>query len=177
MSPTLSLPRISTRLPFTYTGADFYALCSDAMLKAVTRQASAVDAQVKALNSQRAPDDAVTTAYFFDHYAKPADVAVVVTEEDFMAAQQELVPSVSAKELEHYTKVRAQFEAVGEGSGGSGGADGKEVNGVEKKRVVNGRPRSSGKGKGKGKARMEEDADEGVAVGGFGRAEEDEDLY
>ncbi|KFY87360.1 hypothetical protein V500_07005 [Pseudogymnoascus sp. VKM F-4518 (FW-2643)] len=177
MSPTLSLPRISTRLPFTYTGADFYALCSDAMLKAVTRQASAVDAQVKALNSQRSPDDAVTTAYFFDHYAKPADVAVVVTEEDFMAAQKELVPSVSAKELEHYTKVRAQFEAVGEGSGGSGGPDGKEVNGVEKKRLVNGRPRSSGKGKGKGKARMEEDADEGVAVGGFGRAEEDEDLY
>lgn len=150
------------------------------MLKAVTRQASAVDAQVKALNSQRAPDDVVTTAYFFDHYAKPADVAVVVTEDDFMAAQQELVPSVSAKELEHYTKVRAQFEAVGEGSAGSGaaaGADGKEVNGVEKKRLVNGRPRSSGKGKGKGKGRMEEDADEGVAVGGFGRAEEDEDLY
>lgn len=145
------------------------------MLKAVTRQASAVDAQVKALNSQRAPDDLITTAYFFDHYAKPADVAVVVTEEDFVAAQQELVPSVSAKELEHYTRVRAQFESVGEGS--AGGADGKEVNGVEKKKLANGRPRSSGKGKGKGKARMEEDAGEGVAVGGFGRAEDDEDLY
>ncbi|KFY01209.1 hypothetical protein O988_02860 [Pseudogymnoascus sp. VKM F-3808] len=179
MSPTLSLPRIATRLPFTYTGADFYALCSDAMLKAVTRQASAVDAQVKALNSQRAPDDVVTTAYFFDHYAKPSDVAVVVTEEDFVAAQQELVPSVSAKELEHYTKVRAQFEAVPDGSGGpaAGGAEGKEVNGVERKKLTNGRPRSSGKGKGKGKARMEEDADEGVAVDGFGKAEDDEDLY
>ncbi|OBT95059.1 peroxisomal assembly protein [Pseudogymnoascus verrucosus] len=174
MSPTLSLPRIATRLPFTYTGADFYALCSDAMLKAVTRQASAVDAQVKAINSQRAPDDTITTAYFFDHYAKPADVAVVVTEEDFMAAQQELIPSVSAKELEHYTKVRAQFEAVPEANGG---ADGKKANGVVEKKLVNGRPRSSGKGKGKGKARMEEDTDEGVAVGGFGRAEEDEDLY
>lgn len=149
------------------------------MLKAVTRQASAVDAQVKALNSQRAPDDVITTAYFFDHYAKPSDVAVVVTEEDFVAAQQELVPSVSAKELEHYTKVRAQFEAVPDGSGGSaaGGAPDKEVNGVERKKLTNGRPRSSGKGKGKGKARMEEDVDEGVAVGGFGKAEDDEDLY
>ena len=90
-----------------------------------------------------------------------------------MAAQQELIPSVSAKELEHYTRVRAMFEAVPEGGGG---ADGKRVNGVVEKRLVNGRPRSSGKGKGKGKARME-DEDEGVAVGGFGRAEDDEDLY
>ncbi|PBP17456.1 Peroxisomal biogenesis factor 6 [Diplocarpon rosae] len=45
LHPTLSLPRIASRLPFTYTGADFYALCSDAMLKAVTRQASLVDSK------------------------------------------------------------------------------------------------------------------------------------
>ena len=43
---------MAQRLPFTYTGADFYALCSDAMLKAVTRQAGAVDAKVRALNEQ-----------------------------------------------------------------------------------------------------------------------------
>src|SRR5271167_400575 len=112
MSPTLSLRRIAEKLPFTYTGADFYALCSDAMVKAVTRQASAVDAKIAAINSFR--EYPISTAYFFDHYATKEDVAVLVTEEDFMAAQRELIPSVSAKELEHYRRVREQFEAVDE---------------------------------------------------------------
>lgn len=89
MHPELSLRRVAESLPFTYTGADLYALCSDAMLKAITRQASAVDAKIKALSG--AP---VTTAYFFDHLATDEDIAVMVTEEDFFAANRELVGSV-----------------------------------------------------------------------------------
>ena len=87
--PGLSLRRVAELLPFTYTGADLYALCSDAMLKAITRQASAIDAKVRAL-----PNGPVTTAYYFDHFAAPEDVAVMVTEADFSAAQRELVGSV-----------------------------------------------------------------------------------
>ncbi|KAL8946096.1 MAG: hypothetical protein Q9222_007462 [Ikaeria aurantiellina] len=102
----LSLRRVATSLPFTYTGADLYALCSDAMLKAITRQASAVDAKIRAL-----PKGPVSTAYFFDHLATEEDVAVTVTEKDFEAARRELVGSVSAKELEHYQRVRQSFEA------------------------------------------------------------------
>ena len=76
-------------LPFTYTGADLYALCSDAMLKAITRQAKGVDEKIKAL-----PNGPVSTAYFFDHLATAEDTAVVVTQEDFLSAKQELVSSV-----------------------------------------------------------------------------------
>lgn len=130
-----SLARVSQTLPLTYTGADFYALCSDAMLKAVTRQANAVDAKVRELNSRRDIKHPVSTAYFFDHYATPEDVAVTVTEQDFLDARDELVPSVSAGELEHYEKVRATFE----------GGRGEE----KKKEIGEARPRSSGKGKGK----------------------------
>lgn len=90
LHPDLSLRRVAESLPFTYTGADLYALCSDAMLKSITRQTSAVDAKIKAL-----PGGPVTTAYFFDHMAKEEDIAVMVTEEDFSAAQRELVGSVS----------------------------------------------------------------------------------
>lgn len=90
LHPDLSLRRVAETLPFTYTGADLYALCSDAMLKAITRQTSAVDAKIKAL-----PGGPVTTAYFFDHMATQEDIAVMVTEEDFGAAQKELVGSVS----------------------------------------------------------------------------------
>ncbi|KAL8799941.1 MAG: hypothetical protein Q9182_005529 [Xanthomendoza sp. 2 TL-2023] len=89
LDPHLSLARVAASLPFTYTGADLYALCSDAMLKAITRQASAVDAKIKAL-----PNGPMTTAYFFDHLATKEDIAVNVTEEDFEAAKRELVGSV-----------------------------------------------------------------------------------
>ncbi|KAL8669493.1 MAG: hypothetical protein Q9168_005915 [Polycauliona sp. 1 TL-2023] len=106
LDPELSLARVAASLPFTFTGADLYALCSDAMLKAITRQASAVDAKIRDL-----PGGPVTTAYFFDHYATKEDVMVVVTEDDFLAASRELVGSVSAKELEHYQRVRQSFEA------------------------------------------------------------------
>ena len=89
MHPDTSLRRVAESLPFTYTGADLYALCSDAMLKAITRQASAVDAKIKKLSGPP-----VTTAYFFDHLATAEDIAVMVTEADFFAANRELVGSV-----------------------------------------------------------------------------------
>ena len=89
LHPDTSLRRVAEALPFTYTGADLYALCSDAMLKAITRKTSAVDSKIRAL--QGGP---VTIAYFFDHYATKEDLAVMVTEEDFLAAQRELTGSV-----------------------------------------------------------------------------------
>lgn len=89
LHPDVDLRRVAERLPLTYTGADLYALCSDAMLKAITRKATAVDEKIKEL-----PDGPVSTAYFFDHLATPEDVAVMVTEEDFIQAQSELVGSV-----------------------------------------------------------------------------------
>ena len=89
LHPDLSLTRVAESLPFTYTGADLYALCSDAMLKAITKQAEAVDAKIKAL-----PNGPVSHAYFFDHLATNEDVAVMVTEQDFYAAKRELFGSV-----------------------------------------------------------------------------------
>jgi peroxin-6 len=42
----LDLMTIAEQCPFNYTGADFYALCSDAMLKAMSRKAAAVDTKI-----------------------------------------------------------------------------------------------------------------------------------
>ncbi|KAJ5220234.1 hypothetical protein N7468_009438 [Penicillium chermesinum] len=97
LHPEVSLDRVAEQLPLTFTGADLYALCSDAMLKAITRKSTAVDEKIKQL-----PGGAST----------PEDVSVLVTEEDFLAAQRELVPSVSAKELEHFERIRQTFESV-----------------------------------------------------------------
>ncbi|THX41582.1 AAA-domain-containing protein [Aureobasidium pullulans] len=114
LDPDLDLGRVAEKLPFTYTGADLYALCSDAMLKAITRSARLVDTRVTEINDERrnrSPSQPpISVAYFFDHFATDTDTSVVVAEEDFMAAERELVPSVSADELGHYERVRQEFE-------------------------------------------------------------------
>jgi peroxin-6 len=142
------------------------------MLKAVTRRADAVDAKIRELNATRSGQP-VSTASFFDHYATPDDVAVTVTEADFIAARDELVPSVSAGELAHYEKVRAAFE------GGRDKAP-QVVSRVDAPVLVGRRTTSSSsKGKGKGVARgkgkavagseEEEEGDEGSEeADGFG---------
>jgi peroxin-6 len=187
LSPSLSLPRIASHLPFTYTGADFYALCSDAMLKAVTRQAFIVDAKIATINKTNLSSGKtkISTAYFFDHFATKEDVAVLVEEEDFIAAERELVPSVSAKELEHYSKVRQQFEKVedkpsksqvGNEEKGKGKAIAKP-DGIPEWQQGD-RPRSSGKGKGKEKVvvdRKSKGKDRAVGRWDEGSEGEDED--
>ncbi|KAI4647856.1 hypothetical protein J4E93_004267 [Alternaria ventricosa] len=163
LHPSLSLQRVSQGLPFTYTGADMYALCSDAMLKAITRSAKIVDEKVAAHNATHSPP--ITIAYFFDHLATEEDTAVMVTEEDFMEAHKELVPSVSADELRHYDRVRKQFE-------GAGKKEDKKENGA----APAFQPASSAKGKGKAKAPIDEVEDmvvrtESLEVNGFGNGD------
>lgn len=46
LHPDLNLRHIADQCPFNYTGADFYALCSDAMLKAMSRTAAEVDRKI-----------------------------------------------------------------------------------------------------------------------------------
>ncbi|KAI1262983.1 peroxisomal biogenesis factor 6 [Xylariaceae sp. FL1019] len=144
LHPSVSLASVAEHLPFTYTGADFYALCSDAMLKAVTRQAAAVDVKVKALNANRSESShLISTANFFDHHATPEDIAVMVTEKDFLDANRELIPSVSAGELAHYDRVRQTFE---------GAKDKAQVSDTVATPMSATFERPSSKNKGKGKA-------------------------
>lgn len=42
----VDLETLANACPFNYTGADFYALCSDALLKAMARKAEAVDDKI-----------------------------------------------------------------------------------------------------------------------------------
>lgn len=88
----MTLRTIAETLPFTYTGADLYALCSDAMLKAITRQAGRVDEKIRVMSEDSG--EPMSTAYFFDHVASEEDTTVVVGEGDFASAKSELVGSV-----------------------------------------------------------------------------------
>ena len=121
LAPEVDLQRVADRLPLTYTGADLYALASDAMLKAVTRRADETDKRVNELNQQRKARglDEITTAWYFDHVATDDDVRVFVNEQDFDNAAKELVGSVSEKELKHFENIRRTFEQGEDNRGGA----------------------------------------------------------
>jgi peroxin-6 len=44
----LDLMQVARECPFNFTGADFYALCADALLKAMSRKAQEIDARIGA---------------------------------------------------------------------------------------------------------------------------------
>lgn len=113
---------VAEQCPLNLTGADFYALCSDAMLKSMTRKAEWIDEEVKRLNGTVQASASIgaavahpvplTTQYYLDEMTAPADLDVRVSRTDFEAALAELVPSVSAQEMEHYRSVQARFSST-----------------------------------------------------------------
>jgi peroxin-6 len=128
-----------------------YALCSDAMLKAITRQARAVDEKVKAHNASNPP---ISIAYFFDHLAVEEDMAVMVTEQDFLDANTELVPSVSADELSHYDRVRKSFEGAGTNEHPQKSEKSQAPGMQARREIASSLANDKGKGKGKGKGNL-----------------------
>jgi len=117
LDPALDLARLAEHCPFNYTGADFYALCSDAMLNAMSRKAEALEAKLAVLNSQPAgPDDRhprpLTSQYYLAELASAEDIDVLVSQDDFDRALQSLVPSVSQSEMEHYAHIQQRFSRV-----------------------------------------------------------------
>ncbi|KAG0096415.1 peroxisomal assembly protein [Podila epicladia] len=113
LHPSLDLANVAEKCPFNYTGADFYALCSDAMLKAMSRTADGIESRVVAINKDESSTlpRPITSQYYLDHLAQPDEILVQVTEQDFDQALAELIPSVSAQELEHYKQVQKMFNS------------------------------------------------------------------
>jgi peroxin-6 len=112
------------------------------MLKAMTRVADGIEQKVEEYNASGDHEPSTITAqYYLAHMATPEDIVVQVTEQDFVRALHELIPSVSATELDHYKTVRARFEK-------------KEEEPVDEEPVHEPKP-TPNKGKGKGKARAQ----------------------
>ncbi|ORX84764.1 AAA-domain-containing protein [Anaeromyces robustus] len=109
LHPDLDLAEIAEQCPFNYTGADFYALCSDAILKAMIRTISHIDKKIDELNSENKNANPITPAYYLDNMAEESEKTVQVTKEDFQNALNELIPSVSEKDLEHYREIQQRF--------------------------------------------------------------------
>ena len=127
---------------FNMTGADFYALASDAMLGAMGRVAGEVDARIEQLEEMRrglhangdSGTDGISTEkrqfkvdpskwptpltpqYYLAALATEEEIKVKVKQEDFAAALARLRPSVSEDEMRHYERVQRGFR-VGDGKG------------------------------------------------------------
>ncbi|WFD23548.1 peroxisomal assembly protein [Malassezia equina] len=106
---------IAEQCPFHLTGADFYALCSDAMLKAMTAKAAEIDAAVARVDAlprtgarQHWPTP-ITPPFYLAELAEPHEVQVKVHRRHFEEALKELTPSVSPQEMAHYREVQRQF--------------------------------------------------------------------
>ncbi|ODV61921.1 AAA family ATPase peroxin 6 [Ascoidea rubescens DSM 1968] len=110
----VSLKEVAETCAFNFTGADFYALCSDAMLNSMTRRAGEVDKKVKDYNERMVLEGKgpISLRTWFDVVATSEDTDVVVQQQDFIKARNELIPSISADELKHYIKVRESFENI-----------------------------------------------------------------
>lgn len=124
LHPDLDLRQVADKCPFHYTGADFYALCSDALLKAMLRTVDMVDQKIKQWNEQVDVDVEgvvgeegvkhpvpMTPQYYLEHIAEDSEKDALVTLGDFEQALDELIPSVSAGELVRYQELRRQFDS------------------------------------------------------------------
>ncbi|ORY26690.1 P-loop containing nucleoside triphosphate hydrolase protein [Naematelia encephala] len=120
LGPQLDLADIAEQCPFNYTGADFYALCSDAMLRAMTRKAEAVNERIAQLNDTPPPHPfphPLTPQYYLATMASREEMEAKVAREDFEEALARLVPSVSRDEMRHYETVQQEFQAFEIGKG------------------------------------------------------------
>jgi peroxin-6 len=130
LHPALSLSEVVSKCPFHFTGADFYALCSDAMLLAMSRQAEQVDKTISksiplfillallshntALLNQAQPGNhpyPITPHYYLSEMALERDVQVLVTQHDFDLALSQLKPSVTESEMQHYAYIQRLFSS------------------------------------------------------------------
>ncbi|KAF8163058.1 P-loop containing nucleoside triphosphate hydrolase protein [Crassisporium funariophilum] len=115
LDPDLDLRTISQKCPFNYTGADFYALCSDAMLNAMSRKAESIEEKIGKyfIYSSCPPSPQhphpITSQYYLAELAAPEDITVYVSQGDFDRALDSLVPSVSQAEMQHYAQVQKRF--------------------------------------------------------------------
>ncbi|WWC91585.1 uncharacterized protein L201_006531 [Kwoniella dendrophila CBS 6074] len=126
LAENLDLRDIAEKCEFNFTGADLYALCSDAMLNSMTRTAESIDEKIIQLSNQydkpqnengngkktRKPwKGELTTQYYLSKLAKPSEIQVKVTKEDFELALNKLIPSVSKEEMNHYEQVQKEFKS------------------------------------------------------------------
>ncbi|WBW72047.1 peroxin-6 ATPase subunit [Schizosaccharomyces osmophilus] len=107
----VNLYDIAKQCTNNFTGADLYALCADALSLALKRKTAEVEEKVKSSSTYASVED-------FLQYHDGQDVLDLrIQHFDFEIALQKLNPSVSESELEHYDRLKEQFQNDYKGTG------------------------------------------------------------
>ncbi|KAG5189897.1 P-loop containing nucleoside triphosphate hydrolase protein [Tribonema minus] len=99
----VSLAEVARAIPATFTGADMSAVASAALMAALKRRIAEVEAAARA---------AGVGAPQLLGALRGDELRVRVAREDLLSAAASVVPSVSADELRHYERLRAQFSSL-----------------------------------------------------------------
>jgi peroxin-6 len=116
LEENVDLSAVARICPLTFTGADLYALCTDANMKAMERVINSVDLAVLKWN-ETGPHEGyphpTSTLFYLENICSESDVEVKVNEEDFKSACQELTPSLSTEDIAKYLALRDRFSPDG----------------------------------------------------------------
>jgi peroxin-6 len=104
LGKTVDFEELSKDFKNNFTGADFYALCSDALMKAIMRMAEELEIELKSKNESKKENIQMNT------YLNDKDVKVIVEQKDFRLALDNLNPSVSEKDLKHYEQLQKKYK-------------------------------------------------------------------
>tara|TARA_B100000795_G_scaffold115305_1_gene85634 strand:+ start:88 stop:504 length:417 start_codon:yes stop_codon:yes gene_type:complete len=104
LAADVSLPALAERCSLRFSGADFYALCADALMRAIREQAAALPAlSLAEVSLGRDDEDGGAGAP-----EAPAP-EVVVAARHFAHALETLTPSVSIAEAARYQRIQESF--------------------------------------------------------------------
>ncbi|KAL2315287.1 Peroxisomal ATPase pex6 [Schizosaccharomyces pombe] len=103
LDETIDLNEIAKNCHPNFTGADMYALCSDAVLSAIKRKTNEIDLLIQASGTD------LSTEEFFKRNENQDSLELRITKEDFLTSLKKLRPSISEQELHRYEMVRHQF--------------------------------------------------------------------
>lgn len=96
LAPSVNLMEIARMCPVNLTGADLYALCSDAMATAIKSQIQSLQMLSQEKLDQLKRDE--------------ANLPISVEQSHFITALKQLTPSVSMEELERYKDMANKFQ-------------------------------------------------------------------
>ncbi|KAL3659276.1 hypothetical protein V7S43_015854 [Phytophthora oleae] len=105
------LDAVVEHCPTNFTGADFYALSSSALAAALKDRVEALDRQLEEINAEDCYSSSPMTIRLLLNKLSPEELRVPVSQEHFMTALSQVVPSVSPAEIQHYENLKKQYSS------------------------------------------------------------------
>lgn len=96
LSKDVRMEEVAELCPFTFTGADFKALCNEALRKAIRET---LDQRKREIDSEKVKEEK----------RESSGKAIEVEMKHFHEASQHITPSVSERDMEYYRSIQAKF--------------------------------------------------------------------